>query len=184
MGDDRAVRQELLQPRIGWSVELGGSIAAVVATSAKSSPSNASSAGTWEPPAESPAWLADESRPIVLVTASTSYQADERLIAVSATDLRTGARANDQCVGLDLVDRPANVGDLERCPLSIELEHPPLRFHLRARLPVVQLDRLDARVDGRRAKPEAAEKLHVRFRSAQMHLMATAVELEQHPGRR
>ena len=39
--------------------------------------------GTWEPPAEPPAWLAAETRPIVLVTASTAYQADERLIATA-----------------------------------------------------------------------------------------------------
>jgi MGT family glycosyltransferase len=39
--------------------------------------------GTWEPPAEAPAWLAAESRPIVLVTASSSYQADERLITTA-----------------------------------------------------------------------------------------------------
>jgi MGT family glycosyltransferase len=39
--------------------------------------------GTWEPPSEPPAWLAAEQRPIVLVTASTAYQADERLIATA-----------------------------------------------------------------------------------------------------
>jgi MGT family glycosyltransferase len=40
-------------------------------------------AATWEPPAEPPAWLATETRPIVLVTASTAYQNDERLIATA-----------------------------------------------------------------------------------------------------
>src|SRR3954451_23620483 len=39
--------------------------------------------GRWEPPADVPPWLASESRPIVLVTASTAYQADERLIATA-----------------------------------------------------------------------------------------------------
>jgi MGT family glycosyltransferase len=39
--------------------------------------------GLWEPPAESPAWLASETRPIVLVTASTAYQADDKLIATA-----------------------------------------------------------------------------------------------------
>jgi MGT family glycosyltransferase len=39
--------------------------------------------GTWEPQAEPPAWLAAETRPIVLVTASTAYQADERLISTA-----------------------------------------------------------------------------------------------------
>lgn len=36
--------------------------------------------GTWEPVAEPPEWLASETRPIVLVTASTGYQRDEQLI--------------------------------------------------------------------------------------------------------
>jgi MGT family glycosyltransferase len=39
--------------------------------------------GTWEPPAEPPAWLSASARPIVLVTASTAYQNDERLIATA-----------------------------------------------------------------------------------------------------
>ena len=36
---------------------------------------------TWEPPAPHPAWLSEESRPIVLVTASTVYQRDDKLVA-------------------------------------------------------------------------------------------------------
>jgi MGT family glycosyltransferase len=39
--------------------------------------------GTWEPPAEPPAWLSTETRPIVLVTASTVYQRDDKLIATA-----------------------------------------------------------------------------------------------------
>jgi MGT family glycosyltransferase len=39
--------------------------------------------GTWDPPAELPEWLAHETRPIVLVTASTAYQGDEKLIATA-----------------------------------------------------------------------------------------------------
>ena len=39
--------------------------------------------GTWDPPSEPPAWLATETRPIVLVTASTAYQRDEKLIRVA-----------------------------------------------------------------------------------------------------
>jgi MGT family glycosyltransferase len=39
--------------------------------------------GLWEPPADHPAWLADETRPIVLVTASTAYQRDDKLIATA-----------------------------------------------------------------------------------------------------
>jgi MGT family glycosyltransferase len=40
-------------------------------------------AATWEPPAEPPSWLAEETRPILLVTASTAYQNDEKLIATA-----------------------------------------------------------------------------------------------------
>src|SRR4051812_15427347 len=39
--------------------------------------------GTWDPPAEPPEWLAEETRPIILVTASTAYQHDEKLIVVA-----------------------------------------------------------------------------------------------------
>ena len=39
--------------------------------------------GLWEPPAEPPAWLEAETRPIVLVTASTAYQLDAKLIATA-----------------------------------------------------------------------------------------------------
>jgi len=39
--------------------------------------------GLWEPPAEPPPWLGTETRPIVLVTASTAYQRDDKLIATA-----------------------------------------------------------------------------------------------------
>src|SRR5215210_3839839 len=39
--------------------------------------------GTWDPPSEPPAWLASETRPIVLVTASTAYQKDAKLITTA-----------------------------------------------------------------------------------------------------
>jgi MGT family glycosyltransferase len=39
--------------------------------------------GTWDPVDEPPGWLASETRPIVLVTASTAYQRDEKLITVA-----------------------------------------------------------------------------------------------------
>ncbi len=39
--------------------------------------------GLWEPPARPPTWLDAESRPIVLVTASTAYQRDAKLIATA-----------------------------------------------------------------------------------------------------
>jgi MGT family glycosyltransferase len=37
----------------------------------------------WEPDAEQPAWLLEEKRPIILVTASTAYQHDEKLISTA-----------------------------------------------------------------------------------------------------
>jgi MGT family glycosyltransferase len=39
--------------------------------------------GVWDPPADPPAWLAEETRPIVLVTASTAYQKDAALISTA-----------------------------------------------------------------------------------------------------
>jgi MGT family glycosyltransferase len=39
--------------------------------------------GLWEPPSDPPAWLEAETRPIVLVTASTAYQRDDKLIATA-----------------------------------------------------------------------------------------------------
>src|SRR3954468_6957543 len=39
--------------------------------------------GTWEPVAAPPDWLAAETRPIILVTASTAFQKDERLITTA-----------------------------------------------------------------------------------------------------
>jgi MGT family glycosyltransferase len=39
--------------------------------------------GIWDPPAESPDWLASETRPIVLVTASTAFQLDSKLISTA-----------------------------------------------------------------------------------------------------
>jgi len=43
--------------------------------------------GTWGPEGEAPAWLEAETRPIVLVTASTELQADARLIATALAGL-------------------------------------------------------------------------------------------------
>jgi MGT family glycosyltransferase len=43
--------------------------------------------GLWEPPSEPPAWLEDETRPIVLVTASTAFQLDAKLITATLAGL-------------------------------------------------------------------------------------------------
>lgn len=66
---------------------------------------------SWEPPAEPPSWLAETERPIVLVTGSTEYQQDDRLIstaleALAGEDVEVIATAasND----LALFDSPPN----------------------------------------------------------------------------
>jgi MGT family glycosyltransferase len=43
--------------------------------------------GSWEPPAEAPAWLSDLKRPLVLVTCSTEFQDDGRLVATALEGL-------------------------------------------------------------------------------------------------
>ena len=43
--------------------------------------------GLWEPPAEAPAWLGEVDRPLVLVTCSSEYQHDDRLISTALTAL-------------------------------------------------------------------------------------------------
>ncbi len=42
----------------------------------------------WDPPAERPAWLDEVDRPIVLVTTSSEYQADEALVRAALEGLR------------------------------------------------------------------------------------------------
>ena len=44
--------------------------------------------GTWDPPAQAPAWLAGIGRPIVLVTTSSEFQDDGRLVAVALEAMR------------------------------------------------------------------------------------------------
>ncbi|MDQ0824764.1 MGT family glycosyltransferase [Arthrobacter sp. B2I5] len=41
----------------------------------------------WEPPAEAPAWLRDDQDPLVLVTTSSEYQADEALVRAALAGL-------------------------------------------------------------------------------------------------
>jgi MGT family glycosyltransferase len=43
---------------------------------------------SWEPPAEAPGWLGELEPPLVLVTMSTEYQADEKLVATALAALR------------------------------------------------------------------------------------------------
>ncbi len=61
--------------------------------------------GLWEPPADPPAWLEAESRPIVLVTASTAFQLDAKLIE---TALKALAGENMAVVATTAAHSPAD----------------------------------------------------------------------------
>jgi MGT family glycosyltransferase len=67
--------------------------------------------GLWEPPAEPPAWLDAETRPIVLVTASTAYQRDDELIATALdalADERFAVVATTGALDPSTFDAPPN----------------------------------------------------------------------------
>ncbi len=51
--------------------------------------------GLWDPPADEPGWLAEEERPIVLLSASTEFQDDGDLIAVGLEALVATTAAHD-----------------------------------------------------------------------------------------
>jgi MGT family glycosyltransferase len=70
--------------------------------------------GLWEPPAAPPAWLEGEDRPIVLVTASTAFQLDAKLIttaldALAGEDLAVVATTAAQDPGQFQVPANAHV---------------------------------------------------------------------------
>src|SRR5438874_9313366 len=64
---DRSVRQERLDAGVGRGVER----------------TRVTPPRRREPPMDAPPWLDSETRPIVLVTASTAYQRDDKLIATA-----------------------------------------------------------------------------------------------------
>jgi len=66
---------------------------------------------TWEPSAPPPAWLSEETRPIVLVTASTVYQRDDKLIATALealADENLAVIATTGALDPTIFDPPAN----------------------------------------------------------------------------
>ena len=79
--------------------------------------------GTWEPPSESPTWLDAETRPIVLVTASTAYQADERLIA---TALEAFAGEDVALVATTAATDPASFRAAPNARVEAFLPHGPI----------------------------------------------------------
>jgi MGT family glycosyltransferase len=79
--------------------------------------------GTWDPPVEPPAWLAEEMRPIVLVTASTAYQHDEKLIA---TALEAFAGEDVALVATTAATDPAQFSPPPNARLEAFLPHAPI----------------------------------------------------------
>ena len=80
----------------------------------------------WDPPAERPPWLDDIDRPIVLVTTSSEYQADEALVRATLEGLRdepytvvATMPAGVQGLG----DLPANARVLDFVPHRHVLDH-------------------------------------------------------------
>ena len=80
----------------------------------------------WDPPAERPGWLGDIDRPIVLVTTSSEYQADEALVRATLEGLRdepytvvATMPAGVQGLG----DLPANARVLDFVPHRHVLDH-------------------------------------------------------------
>jgi MGT family glycosyltransferase len=79
--------------------------------------------GLWDPPAEPPPWLAALDRPLVLVTASTEYQADEKLIEVALDAL--GCEPVTVVATTGAVD-PARFAPPANARVSAFLPHGPL----------------------------------------------------------
>ena len=79
--------------------------------------------GTWDPPVEPPEWLAGETRPIILVTASTAYQHDEKLIA---TALEAFAGEDVALVVTTAATDPAQFSPPPNARLAAFLPHRPV----------------------------------------------------------
>jgi MGT family glycosyltransferase len=79
--------------------------------------------GTWDPPVDPPEWLAGETRPIVLVTASTAYQHDEKLIAIA---LEAFAGADVAIVATTAATDPAQFSAPPNARVEAFLPHGPI----------------------------------------------------------
>ena len=76
---------------------------------------------TWEPPAEAPAWLREIEQPIVLVTTSSEFQNDARLVscalqAPARDDLHVVATLPAQDADAVAVSTNAHVGGFMPTP--------------------------------------------------------------------
>jgi MGT family glycosyltransferase len=78
---------------------------------------------TWEPPAPAPPWLREETRPIVLVTASTVYQRDDKLIATALSAL---ADENFAVVVTTAALDPRSFDPPANCRVEAFLPHGPI----------------------------------------------------------
>ena len=82
--------------------------------------------GLWEPPIDTPSWLGTETRPIVLVTASTAYQRDDKLIATALealADERFAVVVTTGALDRSAFDAPANARVETFLPHRPILEH-------------------------------------------------------------
>ena len=79
--------------------------------------------GRWEPPADPPTWLGAETRPIVLVTASTAFQLDAKLIA---TGLDALAGENLAVVATTAAHDPAQFHPPANARVEQFLPHNPI----------------------------------------------------------
>lgn len=77
----------------------------------------------WDPPAPAPSWLERETRPIVLVTASTAYQQDETVIS---TALRAFAAEDVAVVATTAAHRPGTFSPPPNARVERFVPHRPL----------------------------------------------------------
>jgi MGT family glycosyltransferase len=79
--------------------------------------------GIWEPPGEPPTWIDDDSRPLVLVTASSEFQDDGKLIGVALEAL---AEENVRVVATTAALEPASFSPPANARVERFLPHGPL----------------------------------------------------------
>jgi MGT family glycosyltransferase len=82
--------------------------------------------GLWEPPADPPVWLEAERRPIVLVTASTAFQLDAKLIATALEGL---AGEDVAVVATTAAQDPAQFQVPSNARVEQFLPHAPILAH-------------------------------------------------------
>jgi MGT family glycosyltransferase len=79
--------------------------------------------GVWEPPGRAPDWVDDDTRPLVLVTASSEFQGDAKLIAVALEAL---AEENVRVVATTAALDPSSFSPPPNARIERFLPHGPL----------------------------------------------------------